>query len=179
MPKKARNTRLAALQQEARWTNGDLAREVNRLGTLHGLRLAYDRTAVAHWLSGTRPRPPVPELVAEVLSHRLGQLVTPEWTGLTPRQRTAPVSTAHPILALAELAVSEAGNGQQNPSGRLFSVQEIEAELGAAAKLRPGTRATQARLLHSAWNTSAASSSSMSSATGADARQRSIAVHSR
>ncbi|CAM5244698.1 hypothetical protein SMICM304S_00968 [Streptomyces microflavus] len=31
MPKKARNTRLAALQQEARWTNGDLAREVNRL----------------------------------------------------------------------------------------------------------------------------------------------------
>lgn len=54
-----------------------------------------------------------------------------------PRQRTAPVSTAHPILALAELAVSEAGNGQQNPSGRLFSVQEIEAELGAAAKLRP------------------------------------------
>ncbi|MFH9125556.1 hypothetical protein [Streptomyces globisporus] len=137
MPKKARNTRLAALQQEARWTNGDLAREVNRLGTLHGLRLAYDRTAVAHWLSGTRPRPPVPELVAEVLSHRLGRLVTPEWTGLTPRQRTAPVSTAHPILALAELAVSEAGNGQQNPSGRLFSVQEIEAELGAAAKLRP------------------------------------------
>ncbi|MFF8501479.1 hypothetical protein ACF07L_12640 [Streptomyces anulatus] len=136
MPKKTRNTRLAALQQDARWTNGDLAREVNRLGTLHGLRLAYDRTTVAHWLSGARPRPPVPALVAEVLSRRLGRLVTPEWTGLVPQQHTAPSSNAHPLLALAELAVSEAESGQQSPPVRFFAVQEIEAELSAAAGLR-------------------------------------------
>ncbi|MEU6957029.1 hypothetical protein [Streptomyces sp. NPDC045714] len=136
MPKKTPNTRLAALQREARWTNGDLAREVNRLGTLHGLRLAYDRTAVAHWLSGSRPRPPVPALVAEVLSRRLGRLVTPEWAGLaSQQQRTPPSSTAHPLLTLAELAVIEAESRRQSLPARLFSVQEIEAELGAAAGL--------------------------------------------
>ncbi|MFD8710884.1 hypothetical protein ACFV07_10510 [Streptomyces anulatus] len=128
---------MAALQQEAKWTNGDLAREVNRLGTLHGLRLAYDRTAVAHWLSGSRPRPPVPALVAEVLSRRLGRLVTPEWTGLASPQQAASSSTAHPILALAEFAVTDADSDRRGSPARLFSVQEIEAELsGAAIRLR-------------------------------------------
>ncbi|MGW7400869.1 hypothetical protein ACWGH7_30870 [Streptomyces cyaneofuscatus] len=109
-----------------------MAREVNRLGTLHGLRLAYDRTAVAHWLSGSRPRPPVPALVAEVLSRRLGRLVTPEWTGLASPQRAAS-STAHPILALAEFAVTDADSDRRGRPARLFSVQEIQAELSAAA----------------------------------------------
>ncbi|MFD5211586.1 hypothetical protein ACFWNF_32210 [Streptomyces anulatus] len=128
---------MAALQQEAKWTNGDLAREVNRLGTLHGLRLAYDRTAVAHWLSGSRPRPPVPALVAEVLSRRLGRLVTPEWTGLASPQQAASSSTAHPILALAEFAVTDADSDRRGSPARLFSVQEIEAELsGAVIRLR-------------------------------------------
>ncbi|WP_327169906.1 hypothetical protein [Streptomyces subrutilus] len=133
MPNKTRNARLAALQQEAQWTNGDLAREVNRLGTLHGLRLTYDRTAVAHWLSGSRPRPPVPALVAEVLSRRLGRLVTPERTGLASEEPTASPPSAHPALALAEFAVSDAEAAPPARSVRLFSVQEIESELGAAA----------------------------------------------
>ncbi|MFI8178600.1 hypothetical protein ACIF6H_35650 [Streptomyces microflavus] len=137
MPKKAPNTRLAALQREARWTNGDLAREVNRLGTLHGLRLTYDRTAVAHWLSGSRPRSPVPALVAEALSRRLGRLVTPERTGLAfHQQRSASSPTAHPLLTFAEFALNEAESGRHNPPVRLFSVQEIEADLRAAAELR-------------------------------------------
>ncbi|MEE1789648.1 tetratricopeptide repeat protein [Streptomyces sp. BE308] len=136
MPKGTRNTRLAALQQEARWTNGELAREVNRLGTLHGLHLTYDRTAVAHWLSGSRPRPPVPALVAEVLSRRLGRLVTSEWTGLAPRQRATPSSNRHPILALAEFAVIDVESGGQGGTARLFSGQEIEAELSTVAGLR-------------------------------------------
>ncbi|WP_328698483.1 hypothetical protein [Streptomyces sp. NBC_00342] len=110
-----------------------MAREVNRLGTLHGLRLAYDRTAVAHWLSGSRPRPPVPALVAEVLSRRLGRLVTPEWTGLASPQQAASSSTAHPILALAEFAVTDADSDRRGRPARLFSVQEIEVELSAAA----------------------------------------------
>lgn len=136
MPKGTRNTRLAALQREARWTNGELAREVNRLGTLHGLHLAYDRTAVAHWLSGSRPRPPVPALVAEVLSRRLGRLVTSEWTGLSPHQRATPSSTTHPMLALAEFAVTHVDFARQGDPERLFSGQEIETELSTAAGLR-------------------------------------------
>lgn len=152
MPKGTRNTRLAALQQEAGWTNGDLAREVNRLGTLHGLRLAYDRTAVAHWLSGSRPRPPVPALVAEILSRRLGRLVTPEWAGLASPRQAASSSTAHPILALAEFAVTDADSDRRGRPARLFSVQEIEVELsGAAIRLRdPDSRrsSTAQRLEH-------------------------------
>ncbi|WP_093564832.1 hypothetical protein [Streptomyces sp. OspMP-M43] len=125
---------MADLQQEAQWTNGDLAREVNRLGTLHGLRFTYDRTAVAHWLSGSRPRPPVPALVAEAFSRRLGRLVTPQWTGLaSQQQRVAPSSTAHPLLTLAEFAVSDAESTPRSPAEHIFSVQEIEAELSAAA----------------------------------------------
>ncbi|MGW2401027.1 hypothetical protein ACWCYY_31145 [Kitasatospora sp. NPDC001664] len=46
------------------------------------LELRYDRTTVAHWLSGSRPTEPVPRLVAEVLSRSLGREVSVEDTGL-------------------------------------------------------------------------------------------------
>lgn len=70
------NGRLGGLLAEAGWSGAELARAVNALGTLHGLALRYDRTAVAHWLSGTRPRRPVPELIAAALTERCGRLVT-------------------------------------------------------------------------------------------------------
>ncbi|WP_329382734.1 hypothetical protein OG625_20040 [Streptomyces sp. NBC_01351] len=76
------NDRLAALLAEAGCTGAELARSVNALGTLQGLALRYDRTAVAHWLSGTRPRPPVPTLIAAALTDRCGRLVTLEEAGL-------------------------------------------------------------------------------------------------
>ncbi|MGW4728511.1 tetratricopeptide repeat protein [Streptomyces shenzhenensis] len=67
---------------EADWTAGDLARAVNFLGRAQSLTLRYDRTSVAHWIAGSRPRSPVPELVAAALSRRTGRLITPEATGL-------------------------------------------------------------------------------------------------
>ncbi|MFK0136727.1 tetratricopeptide repeat protein [Streptomyces murinus] len=79
------NDRLAALLREADWTNGELAHAVNTLGAAEGLPLRYDRTSVAHWLSGTRPRPPVPDLVAAALTQRTGRLVIVEDTGFFPR----------------------------------------------------------------------------------------------
>ncbi|MFD7512563.1 hypothetical protein ACFV5N_24940, partial [Streptomyces sp. NPDC059853] len=54
------NHQLRALLREAGWTQQELARAVNTLGTETGTPLRYDRTAVAHWLSGTQPRHPVP-----------------------------------------------------------------------------------------------------------------------
>ncbi|MFJ6665447.1 hypothetical protein [Streptomyces sp. NPDC091383] len=78
------NDRLAALLQEAGWTNGELAHAVNTLGAAEGLALRYDRTSVAHWLSGTRPRPPVPDLVAAALTQRTDRLVIAEDTGFLP-----------------------------------------------------------------------------------------------
>lgn len=78
------NRRLAALLAEANWSAADLAREVNALGKSGGLELRYERTAVAHWLSGSRPRGPVAQLVAQAFSRRLRRLVTAGDTGLTP-----------------------------------------------------------------------------------------------
>lgn len=57
MARRDANGLLAALIAEADWTAGELARAVNGLGMAQGLCLRYDRTSVAHWLTGSRPRP--------------------------------------------------------------------------------------------------------------------------
>ncbi|MFF1409573.1 hypothetical protein ACFVX6_07225 [Streptomyces sp. NPDC058289] len=93
------NAWLGDLLAEAGWSGAELARAVNGLGTLHGLALRYDRTAVAHWLSGTRPRRPVPELIAAALTERCGRLVTVAEAGLGasstgPGVRTGPGAAA-------------------------------------------------------------------------------------
>ncbi|MFF9481532.1 hypothetical protein [Streptomyces sp. NPDC014733] len=81
-PSRRRNERLRALLGEARWTQAALARTVNALAAEIDVELHYDRTAVAHWLSGTRPAPPVPDLIAEAFTRRLGRAVPPAATGL-------------------------------------------------------------------------------------------------
>ncbi len=82
MSPKQPNGRLAALLAEADWNGAQLARAVNALGSQQGYRLRYDRTAVAHWLKGSRPRRPVADLVGQALSGRGGRLITAEDTGL-------------------------------------------------------------------------------------------------
>ncbi|MFB7598094.1 tol-pal system YbgF family protein [Streptomyces sp. NPDC056160] len=83
MPRRrGRNISLSDLLSEAGMSAGELARNVNRLAAAEGMSLRYDRTAVAHWLAGSRPRGPVPELVAEVLTRRTGRAVSLAETGL-------------------------------------------------------------------------------------------------
>ncbi|PRX51466.1 hypothetical protein B0I33_101620 [Prauserella shujinwangii] len=77
------NHQLGALLAEAGWNGPALARAVNRLGAENGLTLRYQRASVAQWLTGVRPRPPVPDLVAEALSRALGRTVTAADAGLT------------------------------------------------------------------------------------------------
>ncbi|MBB5866929.1 tetratricopeptide (TPR) repeat protein [Allocatelliglobosispora scoriae] len=77
------NTRLRALVQEAGWTGGAFAQAVNSCGNEIGLVLRYDRTSVAHWLAGVCPRAPVPALIAEALTRRLGRVISLDATGLT------------------------------------------------------------------------------------------------
>ncbi|MDN3294898.1 hypothetical protein QWM81_12705 [Streptomyces ficellus] len=87
------NQRLAALLAEARWSGAELARAVNTLGAAQGLKLRYDRTSVAHWLTGSRPRQPVADLAAAALSRRCNRLISAEETGLLQAPQTlAPLS---------------------------------------------------------------------------------------
>lgn len=90
------NDRLASLLAESGWNAADLARAINVLGTAQDIRLRYSRTSVAHWLAGSRPRSPVPELAAAAFSRRTGRLVTAWDTGLTP----APHHSGPPLLAV-------------------------------------------------------------------------------
>ncbi|WP_329123125.1 hypothetical protein [Streptomyces sp. NBC_01465] len=76
------NPRLRALLGESGWTGQALADAVNAAAAEAGTRLHYDRTAVAHWLSGTCPPAPVAGFVAEVLSRRTRREVTVDDTGL-------------------------------------------------------------------------------------------------
>ncbi|MFI9586821.1 hypothetical protein ACIHCQ_34480 [Streptomyces sp. NPDC052236] len=93
------NDQLAALLTEADWSAGELARAVNALGSKNGLRLRYDRTAVAHWLDGSRPRRPVPDLVAQALSIRIGRTVTAAETGLVRNHRADPLHRVPPAVS--------------------------------------------------------------------------------
>ncbi|MFM9370536.1 hypothetical protein [Streptomyces sp. Da 82-17] len=113
-PGRRPNARLRALLAEAGWSNEQCARAVNAVGAEIGLVLRYDRTSVAHWLSGTQPKPPVPQLVAETLSRRLGRVMTPVAAGFAqpagaaelPRPRTS--SHAAAVRALGSLAGRDA-----------------------------------------------------------------------
>ncbi|MGH4025186.1 MAG: hypothetical protein ACRDRV_11470 [Pseudonocardiaceae bacterium] len=76
------NESLAALIVEAdergRCSWAGLARRINDLGAEQGLALRYDYTAVHRWVKrGEKPRPPVPSLLAQALSEKLGRRVSP------------------------------------------------------------------------------------------------------
>ncbi|WP_432077541.1 tetratricopeptide repeat protein [Streptomyces sp. YPW6] len=83
------NQALRLLLREAGWSGARLAREVNALGAAQGTPLSYDRTAVAHWLAGSRPRRPAPALVAEALSRGLGRPVREGDAGFGPARGAA------------------------------------------------------------------------------------------
>ncbi|MFI0189598.1 hypothetical protein ACH4PW_18850 [Streptomyces sp. NPDC017082] len=114
MPRRhGRNTSLRDLLSEAGMSAAELARNVNRLAADEGLALRYDRTTVAHWLSGSRPRAPVPQLVAEVLTRSIGRLVGAAETGLADARAQAAddgpdENRSDPLLRLLALARTDA-----------------------------------------------------------------------
>jgi hypothetical protein len=79
------NLRLRALLDEAAMSNKGLARRVVDLAAIQGMTgVRCDHTSVLRWLTGEQPRPPVPELVAMVLSDALGRKVSETELGMTP-----------------------------------------------------------------------------------------------
>ncbi|MER6314398.1 Tat pathway signal protein [Streptomyces sp. NPDC001581] len=65
-------------------SHGELARRIGAAAKDRGHRqIAPDTTRIRRWIDGERPRPPVPALLAEVLSEAVGQVLTPGDLGLT------------------------------------------------------------------------------------------------
>ncbi|MEU2854076.1 tol-pal system YbgF family protein [Streptomyces syringium] len=112
------NPGLASLITEARWTNGELARQVNRVGTEMGLALRYDDSSVCHWLTGTKPRRRARPAILEAFARRLNRPVTPVEAGLGDGGECRP-TPVDGVTGLIEL-----GGADMDPSRR--------AVLGAA-----------------------------------------------
>lgn len=111
---RATNRALRALLDESGWTQEALARAVNAAAAEIGLRLRYDRTSVAHWLTGARPRADVVRLLAEVLSRRLGRPVTATTLGLDP----APTPPSTPLRRPAREALADLAGIDADPYRR-------------------------------------------------------------
>lgn len=117
-PRRRPNDQLRSLLREADWTQEALARAVNSLGAEIGYPLRYDRTAVAHWLSGTQPRHPVPQLAAEALSRRTGRAVTPQAAGFPaaePEQTAEDPVTGFTALCRGDADAARRATLQQHP----------------------------------------------------------------
>ncbi|MEV1008717.1 hypothetical protein [Streptomyces sp. NPDC049881] len=146
------NLQLRTLLIEAGWTQEALARAVNTLGGEIGAVLRYDRTAVAHWLSGTQPRHPVPQLAAEALSRRLGRSVTPEAAGFPGAVRESVPTDA--VSGFTALARADADAGRRAPlHQRPYRVADatVPAPPEAPEPGRPlGSRTDETTALHDA-----------------------------
>ncbi|MER7044779.1 tetratricopeptide repeat protein [Streptomyces jumonjinensis] len=125
----AQNLSLALLIDEARWTNGEVARAVNRVGTELGLSLRYDDSAVCHWLTGTVPRKRVHDAILEAFSRRLSRPITPKEVGLGGTLGS-PANAPDTVAELIEL-----GGVDMDPSRRAILGA---AGLYSAAALIPG-----------------------------------------
>ncbi|CAN3985289.1 tetratricopeptide repeat protein [Kitasatospora purpeofusca] len=127
MARNTPNQHLKEMLLEADWTAGQLAGSINSEGRTQGLDLRYDRTSVAHWLSGSRPRPPVPQLAAIVLARRLRRPVLAEDTGLAQ-------DTAEP----GPVAAAAGPTAGDDPLVRLIALTR--------ADVLPGTRSALTRM---------------------------------
>ncbi|MGI5293067.1 hypothetical protein ACQEVF_58505 [Nonomuraea polychroma] len=82
------NQALADLMDEARLSQRALGKLVRELAAKRGMSLACSHMDVSRWLSGTRPRPPKPELIAAALGAELGRAVTLADIGMAATSET-------------------------------------------------------------------------------------------
>lgn len=83
MPSRSSNPHLALWIAATGLSHGEIARRIAAEAIRQGHRqIAPDATRVRRWIDGERPRPPVPALLAAVLSEALGQPLTPGDLGL-------------------------------------------------------------------------------------------------
>ncbi|MFI1395673.1 hypothetical protein [Streptomyces sp. NPDC020681] len=88
------NAALASAVKDAGCSYASLSLRVNELGRRQGLETNYDKASVTRWLQGQQPRGMAAELIAAVLSERLGRTVSPTDLGFLPEQQRPVVGRA-------------------------------------------------------------------------------------
>ncbi|MEU9371499.1 hypothetical protein AB0D71_44135 [Streptomyces avermitilis] len=104
------NYPLALALATAGWNNSETARRINTRAEQEGHRsVAVDRSRVGRWIRrGEKPRPPVPEVLAALLTEHLGRLCSPQSLGIAPARsvRVTLEETEHQALAANATAVN-------------------------------------------------------------------------
>jgi len=132
---KEENLRLRALLDEAGMSNKGLARRVVDLAAVRGIaNVRCDHTSVLRWLAGEQPRPPVPELVAVILSDALGWKVTETELGMTPSDLPADLGL-HLSIAWTDTVATSTALWRADVQRRRFLVNAVftSAALSASA----------------------------------------------
>ncbi|MCS0605601.1 hypothetical protein NX794_31020 [Streptomyces sp. LP11] len=143
MPERTRNEALAALLVEAHWSATQLAKAVNTLGAAQELSLRYDRSSVAHWLAGARPRRPVPDIVAAALSRRIGRLISAQATGMLQSSHSIAIPAfgmrrASPVEQILDLLRQDGDSNLRTPLSRTpFSVASLAVLPWSASEQAP------------------------------------------
>lgn len=123
MAEREPNRRLADAIAQANWTYDGVARAVRAVAAENGELLQTNKSAVAHWVRGTRPYERTAQYLAEAISRRTNRPTTPWDLGLTdeaPRAGNAdPVTEAITLgrtaldlgnpLAVAAFTASDVG----------------------------------------------------------------------
>lgn len=128
------NTALSHLLDQGQCQREELARAVNRIGSLAGVPLSYSGQSVSMWLRGHQPKAQVRAIVVAALSEKLGRPVTHEEAGLTAAPSTTGQQRVDTVEELIDL-----GRADMDPSRRgvlaagIFSAALAVPVFGAAA----------------------------------------------
>ena len=90
-------------------SNKGLARRVADLAATRGVAgVRCDHTSVLRWLAGEQPRPPIPEVAADVLSDALGRKVSVTELGMAPSELPADLGLNLPTSWTETISISTA-----------------------------------------------------------------------
>ncbi|MFE1198547.1 hypothetical protein ACFW6E_38350 [Streptomyces olivaceoviridis] len=130
---KSPNYALALALAEAGWNNSETARRINTLARERGHHgVAADRSRVSRWIRhGERPRPPVPDLLADLLTRHLNRPYTPNLLGISP---------AHSVLVPLDL--SDHRRLMEGATAVNMSVEHYAQALLRRVLSQPGHRMT-------------------------------------
>ncbi len=130
------NRHLAELLEETGLSRKGLARRVVEHGSAVGVALRYDHTAVTRWLAGEQPKPPGPDLVAEVLTEVVGRRVVPSDCGMSSGPSTADLGLEF-SLSLAEATAAATALWRSDVERRRFLIgASYAAAVYPAASMR-------------------------------------------